>query len=86
MGRRTGIAHKPSPEPLLKICSSLGIAPNETLMVGDSELDVECGKNAGTHTCAVTYGYRAPELLKSAAPDFLIDIISQIEYIVNNKK
>ena len=47
MGRRDGLAHKPSPEPLLYICKELKIDPSETLMVGDTELDIQCGKNAG---------------------------------------
>ena len=58
MGRRNGIAHKPSPEPLLFVCGELNIDPSKTLMVGDSELDVICGRDAGSKTCGVTYGYR----------------------------
>ena len=46
-GRRNGIAYKPSPEPLLLICNELNIKPEETLMVGDTELDIACGKNSG---------------------------------------
>ena len=61
MGRRDGIAHKPSADPLLKICNNLSIPPSQTLMVGDTELDIECGKNAGARTCGVTYGYRKKE-------------------------
>ena len=85
MGRRPGIAHKPSPEPLLKICGDLNIETAETLMVGDSELDIQCGNNAGSKTCAVTYGYRKADDLKKEFPDFMIDNILDIEYIVNGK-
>ena len=53
MGRREGIAHKPSPEPLLKICKDLIVDVKNTLMVGDTELDIQCGKNAGSYTCGV---------------------------------
>jgi HAD superfamily hydrolase (TIGR01662 family) len=83
MGRRPGIAHKPSPEPLLKICNDLNIDPAKTLIVGDSEMDVQCGKNAGVKTCAVTYGYRTTEELEKSQPDFLIDNIMELEPIVN---
>lgn len=86
MGRQTGIAHKPSPEPLIKLCDELGIATNSTLMVGDTELDIECGKNAGASTCAVTYGYRNKEHLRLSNPDFIIESIDQVEYILNNRK
>lgn len=83
MGRRPGIAHKPSPEPLIKICNDLGIAESQTLIVGDTEMDVKCGRNAGTRTCAVSYGYRTKEELKVLSPDFLIDNIAELEYIVD---
>ncbi|MCX8106373.1 MAG: HAD family hydrolase, partial [Ignavibacterium album] len=39
MGRRDGIPHKPSPEPLLMICNELNVEPIETVMIGDTELD-----------------------------------------------
>jgi phosphoglycolate phosphatase-like HAD superfamily hydrolase len=86
MGRRTGIAHKPSPEPLQKICTDLNIGITNTLIVGDSEMDIQCGKNAGSKTCAVTYGYRTKSELRKSSPDFLIDKILDVEYIVNGKK
>lgn len=83
MGRRPGIAHKPSPEPFFKICNDLKINPSEAIIVGDTEMDIECGKNAGCKTCAVSYGYRSKEELKILSPDFLIDNITELEYIVN---
>ncbi|MHB8905036.1 MAG: HAD family hydrolase [Melioribacteraceae bacterium] len=85
MGRRPGLAHKPSPEPLQKICMDLKTNILNTLMVGDSEMDIQCGKNAGSKTCAVTYGYRTKSELQKSSPDFLIDKILDVEYIVNGK-
>lgn len=82
MGRRPGIAHKPSPEPILKISEELNIDIGETLIVGDTEIDIQCGKNAGSKTCAVTYGYRTEEELKKEFPDFMIDNILDVGYIV----
>lgn len=78
MGRRDGIKHKPSPEPLLKICDDLNIDIKNTLMVGDTELDIQCGKNAGSYTCGVLYGYRTKELLEIENPDFIAEEIKNI--------
>lgn len=78
MGRRNGMGHKPSPEPLEFICNSLSVFPEETLMIGDSELDVQCGKNAGAKTCAVTYGYRPKEILTKENPNYIIKNISDL--------
>ncbi len=78
MGRRDGLAHKPSPEPLLYICKEIQVEPSETLMVGDTELDIQCGKNAGAKTCGVLYGYRTKSQLEKEKPDFLISGLSDL--------
>jgi phosphoglycolate phosphatase/pyrophosphatase PpaX len=83
MGRRPGIKIKPAPDMLIKICNDLSIKPENTLMIGDSELDVLCGKSAGAKTCAVTYGYRNAEALKKENPDYLISDISELIKILN---
>lgn len=72
MGRRNGIAHKPSAEPLLMICAELSVTPEESLIVGDTEMDIQCGQNANTKTCAVTQGYRTEESLLKHSPDFVV--------------
>ena len=84
MGRRDGIAHKPSPEPLLAICKELNVGIKNTLMVGDTELDIQCGKNAGSCTCGVLYGYRTKELIEIEKPDFMVESINQILSINHN--
>ncbi len=78
MGRRDGIAHKPSPEPLQLICKNLNTACGETLIVGDTELDIICGKNAGTKTCAVTYGYGTKKALEKQEPELIINSIKEL--------
>jgi len=83
MGRRPGIAHKPSAEPLLKICNDLNSDPHNTLMIGDAELDIQCGKNANAITCGVTFGYRSKESLMKENPDFLVDNYNEFIKIFN---
>jgi HAD superfamily hydrolase (TIGR01549 family) len=78
MGRRDGLAHKPSPEPLLYICKELKVEPAQTLIVGDTELDVQCGKSAGAKTCGVLFGYRTKEQLEKEKPDFLISGLNEL--------
>ena len=82
MGRRVGLEIKPSPEPLLFICNDLKILPENTLMVGDSELDIRCGKSAGTYTAAAAYGYRSEEVIAAENPDFTLSNIKELIAIV----
>ena len=86
MGRREGIAHKPSAEPLLTICNELSVKNVNTLMVGDTEIDINCGKNAGAVTCAVSYGYRSEDTLLKYKPDFIIENILEIKKIFSGTK
>jgi phosphoglycolate phosphatase/pyrophosphatase PpaX len=78
MGRRLGIAHKPAPDMLLHICEKLNASPASVLMVGDTEMDILCGKNAGSRTCGVTYGYRTKEELQNLNPDFVINELNEL--------
>jgi phosphoglycolate phosphatase len=47
---------KPHPQMLLDIMDSLGTEPEQTLMVGDSEHDLQMAANAGVAAVAVSYG------------------------------
>lgn len=82
MGRRDGIGHKPSAEPLLFICREISVEPEETMIVGDTELDILCGKSANTTTCAVTYGYRTREKLEEFKPDYIISDLLELKEII----
>lgn len=75
---------KPSAQPLLNICNRLNVKSSNTLMIGDAEIDVQCGKNAGSETCAVTYGYRSRELLLKENPDFLVHSTNEILPLLTN--
>ncbi|MDC6380790.1 N-acetylmuramic acid 6-phosphate phosphatase MupP [Pseudomonas graminis] len=51
---------KPDPEPLLLACKMLDLDPASVLFVGDDLRDIESGRDAGTKTAAVRYGYIHP--------------------------
>jgi len=82
MGRRDGIAHKPSAEPFLFVCEQLNVKAKSSMIVGDTELDILCGKNAGSITCGVTYGYRTKESLKEFYPDYLLSSLNELNSIL----
>ncbi|MBP0952341.1 MULTISPECIES: N-acetylmuramic acid 6-phosphate phosphatase MupP [Pseudomonas] len=51
---------KPHPEPLILACRMLDLDPASVLFVGDDLRDIESGRDAGTRTAAVRYGYIHP--------------------------
>ena len=79
MGRRNGIAHKPSPEPLLLICDELNVNSSESLIVGDTEMDILCGQNANVSTCVITHGYRTEKAMLEYKPDFIVKDLNELK-------
>jgi phosphoglycolate phosphatase len=63
---------KPDPEGLLTLMTAAHSAPGETLMVGDSGVDIETARNAGAWTLGCSFGL-APETLALAGPDAVVD-------------
>jgi len=57
---------KPGPEGLLRICSMLNADPQQSLLVGDSAVDLATGRAAGVRVCAVTWGLGEGAVLASA--------------------
>ncbi|MBR4298334.1 MAG: HAD-IA family hydrolase [Bacteroidales bacterium] len=67
---------KPDPEAVIMTLGKFGFIPEEAIVVGDTEYDIRMGINAGTKTCAVTYGNGTRESLAEA--DWLIDDFSSL--------
>lgn len=59
---------KPHPQMLLELMEHLGADPQATLMIGDTEYDMEMARNARTHALAVSYGVHHPERLLRHQP------------------
>jgi phosphoglycolate phosphatase len=59
---------KPHPDMLEKLMDMLGVAPERTLMIGDTTHDLQMAASARTPAIAVTYGAHAPEALSAHSP------------------
>ena len=80
VGSDTTSGRKPSPVPLQYAMEKLGATPDQTVIVGDSNYDIEAGKAAGIKTVAVTYGYRPLELLRGA--DVIINRMDELTEVL----
>ncbi|HVJ05170.1 MAG TPA: HAD-IA family hydrolase [Candidatus Saccharimonadales bacterium] len=63
---------KPDPHGAVTLLQEYGTAPNEAIMIGDSQNDVLTANNAGMYSVGVSYGL-SPESLKIHPPDVMID-------------
>ena len=55
-----------------------GVLPEETLVVGDSTLDIRMGKAARCETCAVTYGVHSSDRLAKYSPGWKINAFPEL--------
>ncbi len=69
---------KPNPEPVLTILNALNWNADDTLVVGDADVDIMMGNAAGCKTCAVTYGNGSIASLKAADPYYIIDNFKEL--------
>ena len=69
---------KPDPTLLRALMAETGAAPETTLFVGDSGVDVLTGKNGGLTVCGVLWGFREREELKDAGADWIIHSPDQL--------
>jgi len=59
---------KPHPQMLLDVMQSLDVRPEQTIMVGDTEYDMQMATSAGAGKVAVTCGVHSEERLARHAP------------------
>jgi phosphoglycolate phosphatase len=63
---------KPDPLGVNTLLRETGHSTLDSIIIGDSSIDIVTGRNAKIWTCGVTYGF-APQTLSIAPPDVLID-------------
>lgn len=72
-GQREDIARKPDPEGVFWLMEALSASKEECLYIGDSEVDIQTGRNAGVRTIGVAWGFRSRETLKAAGAETIIE-------------
>lgn len=73
-GQLEGRPIKPDPTIVEQIMESMaGITKEEVVYVGDSNVDMQTGLNAGVATIGVTWGFRSREELLALRPTYLAD-------------
>ena len=66
VGEREGVRRKPWPDGVRAAMTALSADPARTVYVGDSEVDLATGQNAGLPVILVTWGFRDREQLEEA--------------------
>jgi pyrophosphatase PpaX len=75
---------KPHPQPVLLALTQLRAQPDETVFIGDSRHDLECGRAAGVKTAAALWGPFDRAHLADLEPDFWLDQPGDILALIPN--
>jgi phosphoglycolate phosphatase len=76
---------KPDAAPYLETVKRLGVAPQHSILVGDSEIDILTARAAGVPIVAVSFGYTAKPIIEYG-PDHLVSHFDEIWDILNLKR
>lgn len=68
---------KPHPMGVETLLRELGSQPQEAMIMGDSEIDIQTARNSGIWACGVTYGL-GTESLKKFPPDLMLDSLTEL--------
>jgi phosphoglycolate phosphatase len=82
----TAARKKPHPDPLLHAAAALGVAPADTLLVGDSENDVRAARAAGMRVLCVSYGYNHGRDIRDACPDAVLDSLAELAGLLDGAR
>jgi phosphoglycolate phosphatase len=79
-------AKKPDPIGVVQLIREACVTVSDTLLVGDSGVDVQTARNAGVRSCGVAWGFQ-PEAFKADPPDVLIrdprQLLEQVDFLTS---
>ena len=69
-----------------EILEENGLAPGETLFIGDMQHDIETARHGGVHSCAVLTGYNTLQQLRAAEPDLIVEHLRELRDILEQNE
>ncbi len=81
-GVKPGCSMKPSQETVIPVLEKLRTLPGNTLMVGDSDVDMDTAVNAGMIAVGVSWGFRDVSLLLEHGAEYIINSPEEILKLV----
>ncbi len=76
------IRNKPAADPLLECTRRLAIDVKKCVYVGDTLIDIQAGKAAGTRTIGVLTGFDNHKMLRKERPDAIIESLANLPEVV----
>lgn len=81
-GALPGVPAKPDPTLLYRLMERMGAKEEQTLFVGDSNVDIRTAKNGNLTSCGVLWGFRSREELEQEGADFLVETPEELVHLI----
>lgn len=78
VGEKEGIRRKPAPDSVQAVLDKFQIDKKDAVYIGDSEVDIQTGANAGMKVIAVDWGFRTEEFLKESGADCIVHTMEEL--------
>lgn len=78
VGTNAQIHRKPDPSAVLAAMEQLGVAKNETLYVGDMDVDLDTARNAGIDCVCVAWGFLGRKKLEALGAEHIVDSAEEL--------
>ena len=86
IGGEDGYPKKPDPASVIALMERERVRPSETLLIGESPIDVDTGRSAGILTVCVTHGLAAEDELRAARPERLVNNFQELPVLATRSK
>ena len=82
LGQRDEIPRKPAPDMLVRVMDACGVLPQETIYIGDSNVDVRFAHAAGVKCIGAAWGFRGRDELEAEGADLIAETPDEIEKLL----
>lgn len=86
VGEREGIRRKPAPDMVETALKELGVAADEAVYVGDSDVDLQTARNSGLACISVLWGFRDRDFLVEHGATCMVERPAEIVSLLNQQE
>lgn len=81
-GERADVRKKPAPDSVNDVMYKLGIALEDAIYIGDSEVDIETAANAGIPCISVDWGFRDKDFLEAVGASVIASTTEELQKLL----
>ena len=87
IGEKPSVRHKPEPDMVFMAMEEMGADKENSIYIGDSEVDIQTAKNAGIPCISVLWGFKDRKFLENSGATVIVESMEELgERLVNYQK